>query len=93
MWFACWLFTWDLCSCVAVLAVGCVRCTAVLLCYFDAPAHIIAEAKLNYYLSFAFWCRFSFFTAELLVVVNRLQIVAFVRTEKSNRNTFVPATN
>ena len=31
LWFACWLFTGDLCGCVAVLAVGCVLCTAVLM--------------------------------------------------------------
>ena len=31
LWFACWLFTGDLCGCVALLAVGCVLCTAVLM--------------------------------------------------------------
>ena len=31
LWFACGLFTGDLCGCVAVLAVGCVLCTAVLI--------------------------------------------------------------
>ena len=31
LWFACWLFTGELCGCVAVLAVGCVLCTAVLM--------------------------------------------------------------
>ena len=31
LWFACWLFTGDLCGCVAVLAVGCVLCPAVLM--------------------------------------------------------------
>ena len=35
LWFACWLFTGDVCGCVAVLAVGCVLCTAVLMCYPD----------------------------------------------------------
>ena len=31
LWFACWLFTGDLCGCVAVLAVGRVLFTAVLM--------------------------------------------------------------
>ena len=31
LWFAGWLFMGDLCGCVAVLAVGCVLCTAVLM--------------------------------------------------------------
>ena len=31
LWLACWLFTGDLCGCVAVLAVGCVLCTAILM--------------------------------------------------------------
>ena len=35
LWFACWLFTGDLCGCVAVLVVGCVLCTAVLILYPD----------------------------------------------------------
>ena len=38
LWFACWLFTGDLCGCVAVLAVGCVLCTAVLMWYPDVAA-------------------------------------------------------
>ena len=31
LWFACWLCTGDLRGCVAVLTVGCVLCTAVLI--------------------------------------------------------------
>ena len=31
LWFGCWLFTGDLCGCVAVLAVGCVLYTAALM--------------------------------------------------------------
>ena len=31
LWFACWLCKGDLCGCVAVLAVGCALCTAVLM--------------------------------------------------------------
>ena len=31
LWFACWLFTGDLCGSVAVLTLGCVLCTAVLM--------------------------------------------------------------
>ena len=33
--FACWLFTGDLCGCVAVRPVGCVLFTAVLMQYAD----------------------------------------------------------
>ena len=35
LWFACWLFTGDLCGCVVVLAVGFVLCTAVLILHPD----------------------------------------------------------
>ena len=35
LWFACWLFTGDLCDRVAVLAVGCVLCTAILMWHPD----------------------------------------------------------
>lgn len=31
LWFACWLFTGDLCGCVGVLAVACVLRVAVLV--------------------------------------------------------------
>ena len=40
-WFACWLFTGDLCGCVAVQAVGCVLSTlrkTVLMWYSDVAA-------------------------------------------------------
>ena len=36
--FACWLFTGDLCGCVAVLAVDCALCTAILMRYPDVAA-------------------------------------------------------
>ena len=38
LWFACWLFRGGLCGCVAVLPVGCVVCTAVLMWYPDVAA-------------------------------------------------------
>ena len=38
LWFACWPFTGDLCGCVAVLAVVCVLCTAVLMWCSDVAA-------------------------------------------------------
>ena len=43
LWFDCWLCTGDLCGCVAVLGVGCVLCTAVLMGYFDLAAYKIAD--------------------------------------------------
>ena len=58
-WFACRLFTGDLCGCVVVLAVDCVLCTAVLIWYCDVAALTNSTHWIFTVKCFGFAFRFS----------------------------------
>ena len=78
LWLACWLFTGNLCGCVAALAVGFVQCTAVLMGYPDVAVRWpVGHAEL---LLFVLSICFSIFSAQLFDFGNRLLIVYFFGT-------------
>ena len=83
LWFACWLFTGDLCGCAAVLAVGRVLCTAVLMWYSDVAA---LSSRTRWIVAVRAFDSLSIFSAQLFDFGNRFYRKGGVQKARSVRS-------